>query len=302
MLSDKNKRTVYDQFGEEGLKSGGAAPPPSSGGYGFPGGSKSGAQFSFSGFPGASGAGFRPSNADEIFRQFFTSFGAGGASDDEEFGAFGASGFPGASFGFPGSSGVRMGPGFAGRGGKRPQTIQPVQRALRLTLEELYSGITKKLKVTRKLIDGRTTEKILSIQVTPGWKAGTKIKFAGEGDELPGSQAQDIEFIIEEVPHTRFQRSGDNLILPVEISLTESLCGFTRTVQTLDGRNLRVSTGNVTSPDYEMRFNGEGMPNSKTGAKGDLVVQCKVRYPPSSARLTDVQKEQLKSMGLDRLG
>lgn len=71
VLSDKNKRAVYDQFGEEGLK-GGGAPPPGAGGAGFGGfpggaggfGGPGGASFSFSsGGPG----GFKPSDPNDIF-------------------------------------------------------------------------------------------------------------------------------------------------------------------------------------------------------------------------------------------
>lgn len=89
VLSDKNKRAVYDQFGEDGLKGG---PPPSSGAGGFPaGGFPGGASFSFSGFPGgAPGGGFKPGNAEDIFRTFFANFGGGGSDfmdtgDDSEF-------------------------------------------------------------------------------------------------------------------------------------------------------------------------------------------------------------------------
>ncbi|KAG8942420.1 hypothetical protein FRC03_003229, partial [Tulasnella sp. 419] len=100
VLSDKNKRAVYDQFGEEGLKGGGVPPPGASGGAfgssgfsGFPGG----ATFSFSsngpGGPGGFGGGFRPTDPNSIFEQFFSSFGGGGASfmdvDDEPRSPFG---------------------------------------------------------------------------------------------------------------------------------------------------------------------------------------------------------------------
>ncbi len=96
VLSDKNKRAVYDQFGEDGLKGG---PPPSGTNGGFPGGfpGGGGASFSFSGFPGgAPGGGFKPGNAEDIFKTFFANFGGaggmGGAADfmdtgdDQDFG------------------------------------------------------------------------------------------------------------------------------------------------------------------------------------------------------------------------
>lgn len=67
VLNDKNKRAVYDQFGEEGLKGGGAPPP---GTDGFPGGGSfggfpSGTTFTFS--TNAGGRGFAPSDPISIF-------------------------------------------------------------------------------------------------------------------------------------------------------------------------------------------------------------------------------------------
>lgn len=77
MLSDSNKRAVYDQFGEEGLKGGGPAPgqgagPGFSGFSGFPGGGGGGSKtFSFSTGPGggfsSSGPGFSPGDPNKIF-------------------------------------------------------------------------------------------------------------------------------------------------------------------------------------------------------------------------------------------
>jgi DnaJ homolog subfamily B member 4 len=74
VLSDKNKRAVYDQFGEEGLKGGGGPPPGAGSPGGFPGfgGFPGGASFSFSSGPGGFGrggssSGFSPSDPNKIF-------------------------------------------------------------------------------------------------------------------------------------------------------------------------------------------------------------------------------------------
>jgi DnaJ family protein B protein 4 len=71
VLSDKDKRAVYDQFGEEGLKSGGGRPNGAAGGFpgfagGFPGG---GSTFTFTSGPGGfgRGGGFAPSDPNAIF-------------------------------------------------------------------------------------------------------------------------------------------------------------------------------------------------------------------------------------------
>lgn len=74
VLSDKQKRTVYDQFGEAGLKGGGPPPPgagagpsPFSGFSGFPGGGGTTFTFTSSGMPGSEG-GFAPSDPLKMFQ------------------------------------------------------------------------------------------------------------------------------------------------------------------------------------------------------------------------------------------
>jgi DnaJ family protein B protein 4 len=137
-----------------------------------------------------------------------------------------------------------------------------------------------------------TTDKVLTINVKPGWKAGTKIRFPGEGDELENGETQDIEFIIEEKPHSTFKREGDNLTMKVQLTLLEALSGFTKQIKTLDGRTLKINnTTNVIQPGQESRVANEGMPNSKTGKKGDLIIKYEVKFPTS---LSASQKEEIK--------
>ncbi|KAJ1555695.1 hypothetical protein HK405_014479 [Cladochytrium tenue] len=305
VLSDKNKRAVYDQYGEAGLKgvptdsassNFSSGVPPGFAFGGFPGGAQT---FTFtSGGPG----GFHPSSAEDIFAQFFggkNPFSSGVASDEDDFGGFRAGGPSGIPGGIPGGF-----PFTSAHGVRRQQApTTTAKRPLPVTLEDLYKGAIKKLKVTRKIYDsasGRpmTTEKILEINIKPGWKAGTKIKFAGEGDELPpdiGSGAQDLEFIIEEKPHPRFKRDGDHLRAEIEVDLHEALAGFTRQLQTLDGRTLEIrgATGrDVVRPGQEIVVRGEGFPISKSpGKKGDLFVVVKIRFPQG---LSESQKSSVK--------
>lgn len=325
VLSDKNKRTVFDQFGEEGLKGGGGAgPPPGAGGPGgaggFPGGFKGfpgggGTTFSFTssgggpgmgGMGGMGGGGFRPSNADDIFKSFFASMG-GDNPFGAEFGGMGG-GMGGMGGGMGGMPGTRTrtthhssqqqqsgGPPPPSSSAEKPPALV---RALGVTLEELSKGVTKRLKVIRKVRDGsgRTADKILTIDVKPGWKAGTKIRFPNEGDELPNGATQDIEFILEEKPHDTFTRRGDDLIVDLELTLLEALSGFSKPVKTLEGRTLHVSASSsrIVQPGQEERFPGEGMPISKKpGQKGDLLVRYVVKFP---TELTPAQKESLKKI------
>ena len=151
---------------------------------------------------------------------------------------------------------------------------------LPLTLEELFTGVTKKLKVTRKR-GGADAEKLLEVVVKPGWKKGTAVTFDSESDEVPGGGVPaDIQFVIAEKPHERFLREGNDLVLRVRLSLAEALCGTRMDVPALDGRTLSLAVPEVITPGYEKRIKGEGMPLSKApGQRGDLLLRFDVAFP-----------------------
>lgn len=285
VLSDPDKRQIYDVYGEEGLKQG--APPPGAGGAG-PGFGGAGGAHPFGGFGGGGGAGgFTPRSAEDIFREFFgASMGGGG----------GGGGFEDL---FGGGGGGFGGGGFGGHQQHQYQQQQParkdpdVSHALRCSLEELYTGATKRVKLTRTVVDhasGRPMgkEEVLTIDVKPGWKAGTKVRFEGKGDERAGARAGDIVFVIEEKPHDRFRREGNNLVHTAKVSLADALCGPTVEVETLDKRKLSVSVSGVATPTATKVVKGEGMPLSKDPkAKGDLHVRFEIRFP---SKLGDEEK------------
>jgi len=104
----------------------------------------------------------------------------------------------------------------------------------------------------------------------------------GEGDEEVGVQPGDLIFVLQQVAHDVFERSGDNLVMNRSISLTESLCGFQFVIQQLDGRNLVISRtpGHVVPNGTIHMVPGEGMPQHKRPfEKGNLIVKFKVEFP-----------------------
>jgi len=95
-----------------------------------------------------------------------------------------------------------------------------------VSLEDLCTGVTKKMKITRQVLnpDGRTTrpeEKLLTIDVKPGWKAGTKVTFAREGDQAPNTIAADVVFVIRDKPHPVFTRDGADINYRATVSLRD---------------------------------------------------------------------------------
>lgn len=137
-------------------------------------------------------------------------------------------------------------------------------------------------------------EEILTIEVKPGWKKGTKITFEEKGNEQPDMIPADIVFIIDEKPHPVFTREGNDLIATKNISLAEALTGCTVQLKTLDGRNLSIPINTVIHPNYEEVVPKEGMPLPKDPSKkGDLRIKFQIRFP---TRLTPDQKAGIKKL------
>ncbi|XP_047903968.2 dnaJ homolog subfamily B member 13 isoform X1 [Anser cygnoides] len=185
VLGDPVRKGIYDRFGEEGLK----------GGIPLECGDEN---------AWAAGYVFH-NNPDKVFKEFF-----GGDNPFAEF------------FAEDGSEAVVPFGGLQGRGALKRDP--PIVRDLHLSLEDLFHGCTKKIKISRRVMnqDGRTSairDKILTIDVQPGWRQGTRITFEKEGDQGPNVIPADITFVVQEKPHPRFKRAGDHLTYVATIPL-----------------------------------------------------------------------------------
>ncbi|XP_023602253.1 dnaJ homolog subfamily A member 2 isoform X2 [Myotis lucifugus] len=92
--------------------------------------------------------------------------------------------------------------------------------------------------------------KILEVHVDKGMKHGQRITFAGEADQAPGVEPGDIVLLLQEKEHEVFQRDGNDLHMTYKIGLVEALCGFQFTFKHLDARQIVVKypPGKVIEP------------------------------------------------------
>uniref|UniRef100_A0A5B7AN21 J domain-containing protein n=1 Tax=Davidia involucrata TaxID=16924 RepID=A0A5B7AN21_DAVIN len=268
VLSDSQKRQIYDLYGEEALKSGQVPPPPSS--------ARGDHQHPNPSFR------FNPRDADDIYAELFGgSDGGGGTGRSQVF----KDGF------FRTSNGE-----FGNSASAAPRKAPAVENLLPCSLEDLYKGAKKKMKISRTIADAsgklRTLEEILTIEIRPGWKKGTKITFPEKGNQEPGVIPADLIFVIDEKPDAIYTRDGNDLLVNQEISLLEALAGKTLELTTLDGRNIMIPLTEIIKPGHEVVVPNEGMPISKEPRKkGNLRIKFDVKYP---SRLTTEQKSELK--------
>lgn len=210
---------MYDQFGLEYVTRGGPPPPePSAGGGTYGGGMPGGFDFS-GGMPRSSasgpggfhyefntaggGNGFSFSNPESIFAEFFRSNGSGMGGSAPAFDDMFSDDMPRSSPTGGRSRSARFNGAEAAPRRQVTPEVTTVERPLPLTLEELFRGTHKKMKIKRKAFDEvtgkRTTQdKVLEMDIKPGLKKGSKIKFKGVGDQEEGGQ-QDLHFVVEEV-------------------------------------------------------------------------------------------------------
>lgn len=124
--------------------------------------------------------------------------------------------------------------------------------------------------------------KVLEVNIEKGMKSGSKIRFSGEADEIPGTIPGDVIIVVQEKEHPRFKRKGADLVQTMEISLSEALCGFVRTIDHLDERVLKIESpaGEVMKHDAVKLIQGEGMPfHGNPFTKGRLFVHFNVNFP-----------------------
>ena len=114
--------------------------------------------------------------------------------------------------------------------------------------------------------------------------SGDRIVLQGEADQTHDQDPGDLIFVLSEVVHDIFERSGADLLADVHITLAESLCGLSRVlIKHLDGRGIAIDhrkpKGGILRPGQLLRVDGEGMPIKKQEKRGNLFLRIIVDFP-----------------------
>jgi molecular chaperone DnaJ len=296
VLSDADKRAVYDRYGHSGLGGGGFA-----GGNPFAGGVDIGDIFG------------------DLFGEMFNmggSQGAGRASrqqrgDDLRFDL--AIDFEDAIFGTETEVKLRrleVCSTCGGRGsasGRGPSICSHCGGRGQIRYQQGFFSVARTCAAcsgTGQVItdpcpgcrgEGRTAAEVkLTIKVPPGVEEGTRIRYGGEGDAGRAAGPKgDLYVVLSIRPHDFFERHGYDLHCVIPISFPQATLGDEFEIEGVDGPvNIKVPEG--TQSGRELRVRGRGVPHLNSKGQGDLVVKVVVQIP---RKLSRAQRELVVKLG-----
>ncbi|SUA44017.1 DnaJ protein [Neisseria zoodegmatis] len=304
ILSDKQKRSAYDQYGHAGVD-------PNMGGGGFGGG--------FGGFGGAQGFDF-----GDIFSQMFGGAAGGGRQPN----------YQGADLQYA----VEITLEEAAKGIKKRITIPTYEECdvchgsgakpgtsattcstchgtgtihVRQAIFQMQQtcptchGTGKEIKdpCLKCRGEGRVkTTKTVEVNIPAGIDDGQRIRLSGEGEPgMHGAPSGDLYVVVHVKEHKTFERNGLDLHCEMPISFAIAALGGEVEVPTLDGK-VKLSIPKETQTGRRMRVKGKGIKSLRSSAVGDLYCHVVVETP---VNLTDRQKELLEefekiSTGMER--
>jgi len=261
VLGDPDKRRKYDELGAN-WRAYEQAPPPGAGGWSppFAGGQPGGGTYRT----------MTPEEMEELFgnqdpfSDFFHTFfgGAGGRSTEQ------------------------------GRRGRsaRPARGRDVESTVDLTLEEAFTGTTRRISIRH---DGHA--RTVEVRIPAGAKDGARVRAAGEGGAAPpGGAAGDLFLSVRVLPHPRFERRGQDLYTRISVPITAAVLGGEVDVPTIAGGTLRLKVPELTGSGRVFRLRGHGMPTvGKPTERGDLYATAEVLVP---TRLTTEQRKHYEAL------
>lgn len=143
---------------------------------------------------------------------------------------------------------------------------------------------------------GATKEKQhVKVHIPAGVDSGMRLKMSGYGDAGYGGGPQgDLYVFINVVSHDIFEREGDDIILDLPISFAEASLGVKKEVPTILGHTARLTIPEGTQNRKVFRIKKEGFPNVHGRGQGDMLVRIFVETP---TKLSKRQRELLEEFG-----
>lgn len=137
------------------------------------------------------------------------------------------------------------------------------------------------------------TQQEVEVSIPPGAEDGGRLRLSGLGEVATrGGAAGDLYVQVRVRPHPRFARDGPNLLTAVPVDYPTLVLGGKVPVETLEG-DVEVEVPPGSQPGQRLRVRGHGMP-TRQGAAGDLYLQLQLHVPPKPNKSTRELLERLR--------
>lgn len=134
----------------------------------------------------------------------------------------------------------------------------------------------------------------IKVKIPPGADTGSKVRLRGMGGAgIKGGPAGDLFIELSVRPHSMFKREGNNIYVDVPVTITEAVLGGKINVPTLDG-NVTMTLPPGTDSGKKFKLKGKGIPNRKTGIKGDEFAVIKIVVPKKVSSKTKDALEEIE--------
>jgi len=148
-----------------------------------------------------------------------------------------------------------------------------------------------------KGIGKKQTKKKIFANIPKGVDDGTRIRLSGKGEAgIKGGGNGDLYIFVSINSHNIFKRSDENLFFEFPISLADATLGATVEVPTIDGGKAKVKIPAGTQNGKQFRLKGKGMPMMRNKNYGDLYIQAITEVPVSLTREQKSLLEQFKKL------
>jgi molecular chaperone DnaJ len=137
-------------------------------------------------------------------------------------------------------------------------------------------------------------EKSMEVKIPPGIDTGDRIRLNGEGE--PGDRSAppgDLYVQINVKPHEFFERDGNDLYCTVPVSVVTAALGGEQDVPTLNGKS-RLKIPEETQSGQVFRLRGQGVRSVRSASTGDLICTVVVETP---VKLSKKQRDLLREFG-----
>ena len=139
-------------------------------------------------------------------------------------------------------------------------------------------------------------EEEVSIVIPAGIRDGEMIRMTGYGEAVSKGTAGDLYIKINVAPHAVFKRDGSDLVMNLNLKLSDALLGAEYPIQTLDGE-IKVTIPEGVSINEILRVRGKGVPTAKN-RRGDLLIKLNIKLPSKISRKSRELIEELKKEGV----